>query len=307
MDILSDVIQSAGVQSTLLTRNAFYQPWAVRFPCRHSAGFHIVTQGTCWVRGGPHFRRPVRMERGDVLFVSRGVTHEVASDLRTRATPISDLPEMQTGTLTKNGTEPRTTLVSGVYRLRTEPLHPFFAELPPSILLRAQEVSAHHPIYSALQLLSAEVEEGRPGAEVVMHRLMDILFYYIFRRWVDRQAEQPRRTASWSAALLDPHLSKALRVIHAEVARDWSVAELARASGLSRATFALRFKTVLGDTPARYVAGLRVQRASVLLKTTSQGLEEIAAQVGYHDPFAFSRAFKRLRQVSPRAFRASRN
>ena len=99
MDILSDVIQSAGVQGTLLTRNAFYQPWAVHFPCQQSAGFHIVTQGTCWVRGAPHFKRPVRMERGDVLFVSRGVSHEVASDLRTRATPVSDLPEMQTSTL----------------------------------------------------------------------------------------------------------------------------------------------------------------------------------------------------------------
>jgi transcriptional regulator GlxA family with amidase domain len=50
---------------------------------------------------------------------------------------------------------------------------------------------------------------------------------------------------------------------------------------------------------------LRAQRSAFLLRTTTLAVREVAAQVGFEDPFHFSRFFKRQMGVSPREYRTS--
>jgi transcriptional regulator GlxA family with amidase domain len=99
------------------------------------------------------------------------------------------------------------------------------------------------------------------------------------------------------------HLNKAIQAVHAQPESEWTLESLAEVAGLSRAAFAQRFKRVTGDTPAHYIARIRIQRAMDLLRATDDNLERIAERVGYGDPFVFSKAFKRLQGVSPREFR----
>jgi AraC-like DNA-binding protein len=106
-----------------------------------------------------------------------------------------------------------------------------------------------------------------------------------------------------SARCLDGRIGKALALMQAELGRRWTVAELSRKVGLSRAAFARLFKLKTGESPLRHLTRRRLERAAELLFESELSLAEIAERVGYESEFAFNRAFKRHHRLSPGAFR----
>lgn len=296
MDVLTDLIRMAGLEGRLFVRQPAYGGWGFQCHCDRSVGFHVVVQGSCWLRS-PCLEAPKRLERGDVVFIARGMPHELASAPEHpadsaeafRARPAGDGP-------------PNATLACAHFRFREEPTHPFFAELPPIFHLAGAMLPAHHGIHTVVALLSSELDQAHPGADAVVERLVDVLFHYIVRAWIEQKHATP---GSWAAALRDESLARALAAMHRDVGRDWEVAALAAECGLSRSAFADRFKRTTGETPAHYLARLRVQRAMSLLRTTDDGLDSVASAVGYANAFAFSKAFKREVGISPGAYRKS--
>jgi transcriptional regulator GlxA family with amidase domain len=91
--------------------------------------------------------------------------------------------------------------------------------------------------------------------------------------------------------------------MHANMARAWSVEELAREAGLSRSGLADRFTRVIGVAPIHYLADWRLQVAGQKLRDFSDPLARIAEQVGYESEAAFSRAFKKKFGAAPAAWR----
>ena len=83
----------------------------------------------------------------------------------------------------------------------------------------------------------------------------------------------------------------------------WTVDELAKRVAMSRAAFARRFTSLVGEAPHAYVTRWRMNLAARLLRTTSSSAEQIAAQVGYESPTAFSVVFRRHLAVSPGKYR----
>jgi AraC-like DNA-binding protein len=305
MDVLTDILNSAGLRKSLLARHALHQPWAMHFPCDKSMGFHILTHGEAYVRA-PQFESPLKLERGDIILMNRGFDHDVTTHMNVDA-PAGHAagpfpgPEI-------SGQNPLAVIVCGLYQFQTPPIHPLFAELPDMIIVRAGEIPSHSPLYIAQQLLSAELAQAGQGSESVVKALVDVMFHYILRNWMDRQsAENGARDgvdrSRWSLAMKDVHLQKAIQAVHGDPSADWTLEGLASIAGLSRAAFAQRFKRVAGDTPAHYVARVRVQRAMDMLRGGDDSVERIAEVVGYGDPFVFSKAFKRIQGVSPREFR----
>ena len=88
-------------------------------------------------------------------------------------------------------------------------------------------------------------------------------------------------------------------------AHSLTVSSLARGVGLSRQAFARRFVTSLGESPLRFLARLRMERAAAHLGETDDGLASIAERVGYDSEYAFNRAFKRHFGMPPGRFRKS--
>lgn len=82
-----------------------------------------------------------------------------------------------------------------------------------------------------------------------------------------------------------------------------SVADLADRAGLSRSHFAAVFRRQVGMPVLRYLTGLRMALARVLLDTTGLPVGEIARRVGYPDPYYFSRQFRAVHQMSPSRYR----
>jgi AraC-like DNA-binding protein len=302
MDVLTDILNSAGLRKSLLVRHAFYTPWAMRLPCNKSMGFHIVTHGTAYVRAA-QFEEPMRLERGDLVLINRGFDHVVATDVTTPAPT-----QLQAGPFPgpeRPGQTPLAVVTCGLYQFQTDPIHPLFTEIPELIVIRAAEVPSHSPLYVAQQLLAAELAQEGQGSESVVKALVDVIFHYSLRNWLDREGEtKGLDTKRWSRVFKDVHLNKAIQAVHAQPESDWTLEGLAQVAGLSRAAFAQRFKRVTGDTPAHYITRIRIQRAMDLLRATEDNLERIAERVGYGDPFVFSKAFKRIQGVSPREFRS---
>lgn len=100
-----------------------------------------------------------------------------------------------------------------------------------------------------------------------------------------------------------PRIHAAMAYLRENLAASVSVSELARMANLSSSHFAALFKSTTGVGVIEYLARLRSAQARELLITTSMSIKDIAEAVGYADPYYFSRQFRHLNGVSPRAFR----
>jgi AraC-like DNA-binding protein len=103
--------------------------------------------------------------------------------------------------------------------------------------------------------------------------------------------------------LNDPYVGKALRLMHEDPVRDWTVDELAREAAVSRSVLAQRFTELVGEAPMRYLAGWRMQLAKQMMRDGAGNIQNIATRVGYESEAAFSRAFKRATGSPPTAWR----
>jgi AraC-like DNA-binding protein len=149
-------------------------------------------------------------------------------------------------------------------------------------------------------LLAEEIARDEPGQTAVLDRLLDLLLIATLRTWF---AGQETRTPAWYRAHGDPVVGRALRSLHHEPARAWTVASLAADAGVSRAALARRFTDLVGEPPMTYLAGWRLDLAADLLRHSDDTIGAIARRVGYGSAFALSAAFKRARGISPRGYR----
>ncbi|MBB3121685.1 AraC-like DNA-binding protein [Massilia violacea] len=152
----------------------------------------------------------------------------------------------------------------------------------------------------ALQRLAHELAAPSPGSSIVVQNLGQIMLVQVLRLYL---AQEENSTPSWLIALADPRVGAAIQAIHANPARPWTVADLAKAAGVSRSTLALRFKQKAGVAPLDYVSRWRMQLAARALKTETSTISSIGQKLGYDSDSAFSHAFKRIMQCSPREYR----
>jgi transcriptional regulator GlxA family with amidase domain len=117
-----------------------------------------------------------------------------------------------------------------------------------------------------------------------------------------RRLDRPRK-ARHDAGMVDSYVERAVAAMKRHPSRRWTVAELARVAGLSRAPFARRFERAMGTSPLRYLTDLRLRLAAARLVTSDARLAEIAFEVGYATEFSFAKAFRRTYGVAPGVFR----
>jgi len=103
--------------------------------------------------------------------------------------------------------------------------------------------------------------------------------------------------------LRDPRLARAILALHRSPGKEWTVAELAAESHVSRSVFAQRFQATLGVPPLRYATELKMRLANQWLTQDRLSIDAVAHRLGYTSQAAFSRAFKRISGQSPGATR----
>lgn len=300
MDVLSDAIAAMRTGLPHSARVEHSIPFGRRFPASEGAGFHVVLQGTAWLI--PENGDPIALGPGDVVFLSRGAAHGLADS---PSTPLVDVPatlaQLRPGSEDAQvvGAAPVTVMLCGAYLLDRSRAHPLMDELPEVVHLPSR--GGHRlELRAALDLLGAELETSRPGGDAMMPALLDVLLLHILRAWLDQRKGTP---TGWTAALRDPAVTSALRAMHSEPERKWSVDELARCAGLSRAAFARRFTTLVGQPPLAYLTWWRMTIAARLLQASDVPANVVAGKVGYTSEYAFAHAFKRAYGRPPGAYR----
>jgi AraC-like DNA-binding protein len=306
MDLLTDILQQAGLQRRLLDLRHLADRAALRFPCDRSIGMHVVTRGRVFIHA-EGLAEPLALGAGDIALMARGCHHVVGTQATLPPGPIELAssggepgPAQSTAHSTAQSTAQSTALISGAYQFWNPPLHPLFAELPAWTVVRAESLPRLAPLSLTVALLGSEVAEPALGSEGIVHGLLDVAFSYLLREIVLRHGVD---TAGWSQAMRAAPVRQAVELMHADTAHGWTLDELARRVGVSRTALAEKFREAMGDTPLAYLRTLRMQKAMRLLASTDSGLDGVAVQVGYTDAFSFSKVFKKVVGVPPREFR----
>ncbi|MBL1077433.1 AraC family transcriptional regulator [Nocardia sp. 2] len=303
MDVLTEALASMRTGAPSSVRTDGRAPWAMLLPEVLGAGFHVVLHGTCWIILSDKDSTPIALGPGDVIFIRDGAGHILADHPDTPAhlpTPEQYIAKPPVGAVSLGGDGPRTSLLCGNYHLDGARPHPLLRQLPEFIHLPARH-GRHPELAAAIHLLGAELDNPRIGTGGIVPALIDSLLLYILRAWIEDQPAS--ETVGWAAALKDSAISPALEAMHESPATPWTVQSLADRSGLSRAAFAKRFTTMVGEPPLAYLTRWRLTTAARLLREDDLPVSTVATRCGYTSEFAFGKAFKREYGLAPGRYR----
>lgn len=120
---------------------------------------------------------------------------------------------------------------------------------------------------------------------------------------IDERPSQARYMMLSAVAGLGRDVSEIERWIRKNRARSFSIAEMAKALGMSTRTLDRRVRTATGGGPARFVQRLRLEHAAHLIETSDRPFSEIAGAVGYHDGTTLRRLLRRHLDLNPTELR----
>ncbi len=300
MDMLSEILQTAGLKRRLLDVHGLSSDHGLRFPCERSFGLHSVTRGQAYVHA-PNLAEPLALQAGDLVLMARGCVHQLSLSPQPPQHSITIAVADLAGTESSPALQPGAAqVISAAYQLWHAPLHPFLQQLPPWFVLRGATLPPLSPLPLTLGLLDRELQGDAPGATSATHGLLDALFAFALREMAQR--ENPA-TPGWHHGINDRAIRQVLTLMHRNLSHPWTLDALGQKAGLSRSALAERFRQAMGDTPLNHLRTLRMQKAMQLLCDTRQTLEQVAQAVGYQDAFGFSKVFKRTTGQSPRQCR----
>jgi AraC-like DNA-binding protein len=297
-DPLSQIFALVDARSALSTGLVTGGEWALSFPAFRGIKCNAVVKGECWLTI-PGVLEPVRLEPGDAFVLAGG--HEFVLSSNPQIPPTSAGPvfgQAQRG-VARYGTHNDVVVMGG--RVDVDPHNGVFllGALPPLILVQSASDSAE-AIQWALRRLASELEEIKPGSELAGSSLVQLLVIEALRTYLSSGGTPG---VGWLAAMADPRIAEALREIHRNPARSWTVRDLALTAGMSRSGFAQQFRILVGTSPHDYLLQWRMRLAAKQLRTTGEPVSAIGFSVGYGTESGFSSAFKRVVGIAPAIYR----
>lgn len=258
----------------------------------------VVAIGQCWLLIEGH--DPVLLEQGDFYLLGDPPPYVLASELgaEPRAATSLDLRGTHEPVSVADEEGDETYVCRAHFAFDDTDASFVVDALPRLVHVRASDPQGES-LGHLSQLLVGEFATTAPGSSLVLDHLAQILFVHMLRAHANRTA----RPAGWLGALTDDRIGLALRAMHADVARRWTLTELAELSSMSRSAFAASFKQRVGRPPLEYLIQWRMILARDALLHGSPSIAELASLTGYESESAFSTAFRRVVGSSPRQFR----
>ncbi len=259
-------------------------PWRISRTDTGQPFYCVMLQGGCHVMIDGH--EPIELLSGDFALVPS--TYGVAlSSLEAPPSGVETPPPTALG----NG-EFRLGELDGPIDVRMLVGHCSFgspdASLLVSLLPHLVHVRDEPRLTTLVQIIREESSEQRPAREVVLARLLEVLFIEALRSTAGTNA-----SPGLVRGLADSRLAAAIRGLHDRPMHAWTVADLAKEAALSRSTFFARFSRVVGVAPMEYLLTWRMALAKDLLRRNENRIAEIAERVGYSSASTFSVAFTR--------------
>lgn len=283
--VLSKIVSGAG-------------EWSVRKPRYEDPAFCLLLDGSCFL--DPEGVGPLELKQGDFVLLPAMPSFTLASDLNLKPTPTS-LDHSRESHYGDDSGPVTMRMLGGYFRFDRANAQLLVNLLPPMVHIRREDAEATR-VRRVVELIAEEANADHAGRALILERLVEVLLVEALRF---RSTSAEKEEQGLLAGLSDPALARTLHEIHDDVARRWTVEQLARIAGMSRATFAERFARKVGMPPMQYLLEWRVALAKDMLRRERPALVDVAERIGYQSASAFSTAFTRLTGRTPSEFARS--
>jgi AraC-like DNA-binding protein len=271
--------------------------WGVRYSAFDQPSFCAVLEGSC--RLAVDGQQAVTLQAGDFVllpatpgFTMSGFEPMIPKRIDPKVAP-APTGEVRHGT---RGGRPDVRLLGGYFVFDSPDAGLLVSLLPALIHVRGVE-----RLSILVRLLAEEASGRNSGRDLVLARLVELLLIEALRSTAGENTP-----SGLLRALADAQLAPAMRQMHGQIARAWTVAQLAKRVGLSRSTFFARFTHTVGLPPMEYLLAWRMAVAKDLLRREDIQLARVAERVGYSSASTFSTAFSRHVGQSPSRYARSK-
>lgn len=309
-DPVEAALEDLRVAGNLILHEIYHAPWAIEIPDEeglrallHLAPdvrvfpFHLVQSGGFSLDVTDHGRFEV--SASDVVICTSGAAHRMSAGNDRRAVPLSSLIGSSTPPPFP-GIGDSAELICGVFVLAKRPFNPLLEDLPPVMIAPTSGPDADPVLEKAVAMLTSVLSSDVDSRRFVTARLLEVFCAELIRH---HAKTAPARKAGWFSGLADPKIGTALRYIHDDPGRAWSVKELAQLISLSPSRFSARFKEKVGEGVQRYLISRRIAFACKLLQDPGTSVADASYAVGYESVPAFSRAFTERLGIPPGQWR----
>ena len=302
MDALSVLLQNVHLFETKYYRLNVTGNWSYSLTRQDTILFYLVMSGGFCIDVG---NGPRETRAGDMIMIPSAHQH-VSYALNYHSDEAQPLDELLTSckehTLDLKGDgDSEASLILIECKYDKAMIRPLLSVLP-SILpeVNDEDDGRFEVIDVESRLLTLEAEHERMGKTAVINHWASIMMIECLRVYIE---SLPEATENWLKAMKDPFLTKALVAMHEMPSENWTINKLAEVAGMSRSSFAQRFKEVVGIPPLTYLMDYRLRLAARYLRLQQNSISRISGLVGYASDSTFSQAFKRVYGISPKAYR----
>jgi AraC-like DNA-binding protein len=297
VDPLSDVLSLLKPNSYAFRGLDAGGAWSLEFGAEEGIKCFALNTGECWLEleAAPG---PVRLAAGDFVLLPGGKALRLYSS---RDAPRIDaetfllsFPAGEIGVLNGGG---GCSGVGGYFDFEGLHAEVLLGMLPPVVHIRTEASKA--ALRWFIERLMGELRWPQPGSSLIAEHLAQTLLIEGLRLHL---AERSRDSTGWLFALADRQMFNVIAAMHAEPGRKWTLRALAEVAGMSRSSFAVRFKDTVGEPAMDYLTRWRMMLAADRLTNGAMPIAVVAPTVGYESESAFGAAFKRVIGYSPRQF-----
>ncbi len=302
MDALSVLLQNVHLFETKYYRLNGTGNWSYSLTRQDTILFYLVMSGGFCIDVG---NGPRETRAGDMIMIPSAHQHvSYALDYHADAAqPLDELlSNCQEHTLDVKGDgDSEASLILIECKYDKAMIRPLLSVLPPILPEVNDEDDGRFEVIDVeIRLLTLEAEHERMGKTAVINHWASIMMIECLRVYIE---SLPEATENWLKAMKDPFLTKALVAMHEKPSENWTINKLAEVAGMSRSSFAQRFKEVVGIPPLTYLMDYRLRLAARYLRLQQNSISRISGLVGYASDSTFSQAFKRVYGISPKAYR----
>lgn len=293
LDPLSEVIALLRPRTVLSKVISGAGRWGVRYADFGQPSFCTVLEGSC--RLAVEGVTPITLEAGDFVLLptTPGFTLSCFEpvtptfiDPNALASPTDDI---------RHGSpdgEPDVRLLGGYFNCESPDAKLLVSLLPTLVHVRGAE-----RLGTLVRFVGDEATSQRAGRDLLLSRLVEVMLIEALRTTQTQDAPP-----GLLRGLADVRLATAIREMHADPARSWTVGELAKTAAMSRSAFFERFSRAVGLAPMEYLLAWRMAVAKDMLRRDDLALDVVAERVGYSSASTFSTAFARHVGQAPGRF-----
>ncbi|WP_239950019.1 AraC family transcriptional regulator [Dyella terrae] len=297
-DPLSDVLELVQARCIVSGRLLAGGAWGRRCSNLDAIKFCAAIEGGCWCYMDG-MAEPVRFDAGDVLVTNGTRSLILASDPALIATAVNTPLVADQDGIYRLGAGSDLAMLAGFVHIDDRRQSLLLDGLPPMLHVHGSMPDAAIIAWLLKQLVREMEPAERPGRTVILAELSQLLFVNTLRAYL---AHAPEDDTGWLKGLGDKRLACVLSRMHAAPERAWSLEDLAQVAGMSRTSFAVRFREVMGMPPLTYLTNWRMHVAERQLLAGAT-VAEVADAIGYTSESAFSHAFKRSMGIAPGRYR----